>query len=223
MLTTLLLCALGLAGPTSAGDDPGEDPTEVLRADDRAFFRATRERGLEGWLAWFAADAVVFPPAGALAIGSDAVRKHYASLGGFPAKDFTWDPTEAGIAAGGDFGWTRGHWGSDASGKPVWAGEYLSVWRKEKDGAWKVVADCAYAPDFAAKLPGLTGPPVSSGSETECRFASAAGDLAATAGSWWTSDANGTEVGGKFLSVWRRNPDGSHERLWATGVLQTKR
>lgn len=221
MLTVALLAVL-CAAPGDAHTDP-DDPAEVVREADRAFFRATRARGLEGWLACFAADAVVFPPAGPLAIGSEAVRRHYASQNGFPAKDFLWEPEEAGLSAAGDLGWTRGRWGSDASGSPTWAGQYLSVWRREADGAWKVVADCGYAPDYATRLAGLVGAPMTSGSETETSFHSAAGDLSATAGHWWTSDADGTEVGGTFLSVWRRNADGSVERLFSTGQAQGKR
>ena len=202
---------------------PGEDPADVLRAADRSFCRATRERGREGWLAWFADDAVVFPPSGALAVGAAAVRRHYESQDGFPAAGFLWEPQEAGLATSGDLGWTRGRWGNDASGQALWSGQYLSVWRKQADGAWKVVADCTFAPDFAVLVGGLAGPPLTSGSESACVFASAAGDLAATAGSWWSSDAAGGEVGGKFLSVWRRLPDGTQERLLTTGIAQAQR
>jgi ketosteroid isomerase-like protein len=213
----LLACALALSALAVS------DPADVLRAADRAFFRATRERGLEGWLAAFADDAVVFPPAGPLAADAAARRKHYASQAGFPAKDFVWDPEDAGLAVSADFGWTRGRWGSDASGQAVWAGQYLSVWRKEASGVWKVVADCTYDADFATRCAGLAGAPMASGSEAESTFRSAAGDLTAVAGTWWMSDAEGGEVGGKFLALWRRRDDGTQERLYLTGLAQAKR
>jgi len=199
------------------------DPADVLREADRAFLRATRERGLEGWLAAFAEDAVVFPPAGALACTPEARRKHYAGLAGFPAKDFLWDPEDAGLAQSADLGWTRGRWGSDASGVPVWSGQYLSIWRKDASGAWKVVADCTFDPGFATQCSGLGGPPAASGSEAESTFRSSAGDLGAVAGSWWMSDAEGAEVGGKYLALWRKKTDGSQERLFLTGLAQAKR
>jgi len=225
MRAFLVLLLSSLIGIGSLGAAPGgaEDPADVLREADRAFFRATRERGLEGWLSWFAGDAVVFPPAGALAVGSAALRAHYTGLGGFPAKDFLWDPEEAGITAARDFGWTIGRWGSDASGKPSWAGRYMTVWRKEQDGSWKVVADCGYAPDFAAKLGGLAGAPATFGRETEQTVRSAHGELSATMGACWAADPSGGEAGGKFLSVWRKNADGSHELVKETGIVQAKR
>lgn len=219
MLDTLLLVALPLVLPVSAP----QDPADVLRAADRDFLQATRERGREGWLAWFAEDAVVFPPSGGLALGAAAVRRHYESQDGFPLKGFVWEPEEAGLASSGDLGWTRGRWGNDANGTPTWTGQYLSVWRKQPDGAWRVVADCGYVPEFATRVAGLEGPPVASGSESERLFRSVAGDLAATAGSWWARDAADTEVGGTFLSLWRRHADGTQERLFTTGIAQARR
>lgn len=215
LLCLALLCA-------SFGPRAG-DPADVLRAADRAFFQATRERGLEGWLSWFAPDAVVFPPSGALAVGSAEVRRHYASQPGFPPKGFVWEPEAAGLSGAGDLGWTTGRWGNDASGSASWAGKYLTVWRKEADGSWKAVADCALDPLFASRLPGLSGPPQTLGRESEHTFRSAAGDLGATLGSWWANDADGGESGGKFLSLWRKLPDGTHELVVETGILQAKR
>jgi len=220
MKTALLVTLLALG---ALGHVPAGDPADVLRAADRAFFTATRERGLEGWLSWFAADAIVFPPEGPLAVGSASVRSHYASQPGFPRKGFVWEPESAGISAAGDFGWTTGRWGSDAGGTASWAGKYLTVWRKDADGAWKAVADCALDPAYAARLPGLSAPPQTLGRESEHAFRSAAGDVSATLGSWWANDASGGEAGGKFLSVWRRNADGSHELVAETGILQAKR
>src|SRR5688572_2410448 len=100
-----------------AGTAMHEDAADVLRTADRAFFQDTRAKGLEGWLAWFAEDAVVFPPAGPLAAGGAAIRRHYESEGGFPPKGFLWEPEAASIATTGDLGWTIGRWGNDASGK----------------------------------------------------------------------------------------------------------
>lgn len=214
---------LCLALLCSSGGRPVGDPADVLRDADRAFCQATRERGLEGWLSWFASDAVVFPPSGPLAVGSAEVRRHYASQNGFPPKGFVWEPESAEISAAGNFGWTSGRWGNDASGTASWAGKYLSVWRKEADGAWKAVADCALDPGYAGRLPGLSGPPQTLGRESEHAFHSAAGDMAATMGSWWANDADGNEAGGKFLSLWRKQADGTHELVTETGILQVIR
>ena len=219
-MKTALCLALALLPESSVAAD---DPAEVLKAADRAFFQDTRKNGLEGWLGGFAEDAVVLPPNGPLVVGIGEIRSYYEGQGGFPPAGFAWEPETASISSAGDFGWTTGHWGSDASGKATWSGKYLSVWRKEPDGSWKVVADCPYDPGYDKRLTGLTGPPRSYSRESERQFRSSGGDLEATMGSWWAIDENSKECGGKFLTMWRRHADNSLQLMADTGLLQAVR
>jgi len=219
-MSTALLLALPLLQAAAARSG---DPADALRAADRAFFQDTRKKGLEGWLGWFAEDAVVVRPNGPLAVGSEAIREHYGGQASFPPKGFLWEPSQATISSAGDFGWTIGNWGSDASGAAVWSGKYLTVWRKEPDGTWKVVTDCPYDPGYDKRLPGLTSPPRLLSRESERQFRSSAGDIEVSAGSWWAlDDANG-ECGGKFVEVWRRHADQSLQQMADTGILQAHR
>ena len=63
------------------------------------------------------------------------------------AKDYqlTWTPTDAMMGPSGDMGYTWGHFegrSKDANGNPVLtSGRYMTVWRKGRDGNWKVVLD----------------------------------------------------------------------------------
>src|SRR6185436_8339829 len=125
MRTALALALATLALPPAPV--VSQAPGDVLRDADRAFFRDTRKNGLEGWLGWFAEDAVVFPPNGALVVGSEAIRRHYEGLASFPPAGFVWEPDVASISAAGDYGWTIGKWGNDSSGTPVWSGKYITV------------------------------------------------------------------------------------------------
>ncbi len=61
----------------------------------------------------------------------------------------SWEPKKAEVAKSGELGWT---WGTfelhtkDAEGKPVVRyGKYVNIWRKQKDGAWKVILDMGNA------------------------------------------------------------------------------
>jgi ketosteroid isomerase-like protein len=49
------------------------------------------------------------------------------------------------MSASGDMGYTFGTFvfkGQDKAGKPFTSsGKYASIWRKQKDGSWKVVMD----------------------------------------------------------------------------------
>ena len=136
----LLLPTLGSA--VHAGEDL--DGAQALLAADRAFGRAAAERGLEGWLSFFAQDATIFPPRRAIVTGLEAIRNHYGETG-FTPEGLTWEPVSAEVAASGDLGFSYGTWsfeGPGADGQTGRAtGKYLTVWRRQADGSWKVIAD----------------------------------------------------------------------------------
>ena len=137
---TLVLVSL-LAQTTRGG---GSVDKGALMAADLAFAKATVEKGLEGWLSWFAPDAKIFPPGEAVIEGLDAIKAYYAKTG-FDPKPLTWKPAIADLAASGDLGYTVGYasWpGTDEKGQKVTrVSKYLTVWKKQADGSWKVAAD----------------------------------------------------------------------------------
>ena len=57
----------------------------------------------------------------------------------------TWQPTMAFASAAGDLGYTLGTWQSthynEAGKGQVTTGKYVTIWRKQADGSWKVVFD----------------------------------------------------------------------------------
>jgi ketosteroid isomerase-like protein len=57
----------------------------------------------------------------------------------------SWTPIKAEMAASGDLGYTYGNYVyvmKDKEGKLVTRrGKYASIWKKQKDGSWKVVVD----------------------------------------------------------------------------------
>ena len=111
---------------------------------DEQFCRDFAARGVEGWLAHFADDAIVFAPRGPIVTGKAAARAHYekAFAGGGSLR---WKPAGGFVAAGGDLGYTYGTWesaGKGPDGKQVKrTGKYFSTWKLQKDGGWKIVAD----------------------------------------------------------------------------------
>ncbi len=55
----------------------------------------------------------------------------------------SWEPGYADIAASGDLGYTTGPWEirRTPSEAPSGCGHYVTVWRKQRDGKWKVAID----------------------------------------------------------------------------------
>lgn len=85
--------------------------------------------------------------------GPDAVR---AAIAPALSDDgsLTWDPERGELAASGDLGFTVGRFESrppEAAGADVAStGQYVTIWRKDASGAWKVLLDIG-APDPAGQ------------------------------------------------------------------------
>ncbi len=124
--------------------DPTAKPGKVLLFDLEArFARDVLERGGAGFASWFADDGVALGNGQPPAIGRVAIAK---SANWDPkAYQLTWTPTDAQMGPSGDMGYTWGHFeghSKDAAGNPVTTtGRYLTIWRKQPDGSWKVVLD----------------------------------------------------------------------------------
>jgi ketosteroid isomerase-like protein len=136
-------------------------PGKMLLFDLEArFAKDVLERGGAGFADWFADDGVALGNGAAPLIGKVAIAK---SANWLP-KDYqlTWTPTDAMMGPSGDMGYTWGHYegrSKDANGNPVLtSGRYITMWRKQPDGTWKVVLDAGANEPLGAgeccKLPG---------------------------------------------------------------------
>ena len=119
-------------------------PGKMLLFDLEArFARDVAGAGRGGVCRWFADDGVALGNGTAPLIGKVAIAKS----ANWSPKDYqlTWTPTDAMMGPSGDMGYTWGHYeghSKDANGNPVpTSGRYITMWRKEPDGSWKVVLD----------------------------------------------------------------------------------
>ena len=151
MNKTLLLSALVLVlTATAAVQRPVS--SDVLLEADRAFSAAVAEGGADAWAAWFAADGAMVQEGVGEVRGRATIREFMAALDD-PGVSLQWEPDRADIARSGDLGWTTGHYVSAsvaADGTPRRAeGIYVSIWRRQADGGWKVVMDLGNPTDPA--------------------------------------------------------------------------
>lgn len=151
-----LLAALALAACSPAPELP--DPAALrasLIAADEAFAAATAEKGLEGWLAAYDSAGIQMEPDVPFTPGIPAIRAAMAPAFADPTFRLTWQPTMAFASAAGDLGYTLGTWQSrhynDAGEGQVTTGKYVTIWRRQADGSWKVVFDGGN-PDSAPRL-----------------------------------------------------------------------
>ncbi|MBS1806538.1 MAG: nuclear transport factor 2 family protein [Acidobacteria bacterium] len=140
--------------------DPLTKPGKVLLFDLEArFAKDTKDRGGAGFASWFAEDGVALGNGQPPVIGRVAIEK--SANWTAQAYQLTWTPTDAQMGPSGDMGYTWGHFegrSKDSNGNPVLtSGRYMTIWRKQGDGSWKVVLDAGANEPAAAgdccKLP----------------------------------------------------------------------
>lgn len=124
---------------------------------ERAFAEACTRKGIrDSFLEYFADDAMAFNPAPVSA--KDRLRSRPARP--FSEAELRWEPRLGDVAASGELGWLTGpstfidHTSKDARPQP---GNYLSVWRREADGSWRVFIDVgSQPPNPVSFAPGFT-------------------------------------------------------------------
>jgi len=146
------LLSPGTAAPGVSAEVPNPladttvKPGKALLFDLEArFAKATAEGGGKAFATWFAEDGVSMGNGEPPTHGRDAIAKQTTWL----PKDYQllWTPTDAVMGPAGDMGYTWGHYEGRSKDKDgnakVTTGRYLTIWRKEPDGSWKVMLDAS--------------------------------------------------------------------------------
>ncbi len=118
------------------------DPLEAARVmleNEGKFVAMGLEQGTRAAsLAFFADDGIIFEP------GPLNAKKTWTTRSDEGGPSAKWQPVFAAIARSCDLGITTGpsEWRKQKDDeKPIGYGQYISVWKKQKDGTWKVVLD----------------------------------------------------------------------------------
>ena len=119
------------------------DPFELIEAD-RAFNDAVAAGGSQAWGAWFAEDGAMIQEGVGEIRGREQIQNAAVFLDD-PAISLSWEPLRADISRSGDLGWTTGRFTLEMT-TPTGSmsqneGLYVSIWRRQADGTWKVVMD----------------------------------------------------------------------------------
>jgi ketosteroid isomerase-like protein len=137
--------AIALKGPArvAAGDLPkpeiASEKTSLLLAE-RTLDAATRRQGASGIGQFLADDAQLLRARRPAVAGKAAVQAALAA----DKAPIGWEPAGSGVSRSGDLGYIFGTAKERESGPAspwVKTGNYLRVWRKGADGAWKVAFD----------------------------------------------------------------------------------
>jgi uncharacterized protein (TIGR02246 family) len=146
LLAAVLL--LSLQSSRGAQQQPDRAPVSArereIRALESAMATAAAEKGAEGYMSFYAEDAVELPNGAQMLLGKESIGQTMTFLNDKNNR-LTWSPVHVDVSESGDLGYTFGNYefrsiGKD--GKPaVEHGKYTTIWKKQKDGRWKVVLD----------------------------------------------------------------------------------
>jgi ketosteroid isomerase-like protein len=79
--------------------------------------------------------------------GRDAVMKDWSDFFSPDGPTLSWTPTKGEVVGAGDLGYTTGRSIFRSKGPNGQVaerhGEYLTVWKKQRDGTWQVIFDTA--------------------------------------------------------------------------------
>ena len=138
-------------GADEARSAVDEEELRTLEAElieaDRQFADAVRRNGLAGWITSFAPTGRMISE-GRSHIGPEGIRRVMLPVFADSTFSLTWDPNYAEVSASGDMGYTVGRYAARSSPDGdtlVDSGTYLTVWRRQDDGTWKVKADIGNA------------------------------------------------------------------------------
>lgn len=164
-----------------------EQEREALLQLEREWSQSTGD--VDKFVSYYSPDAKFYASGMPLITGVDAIKEAYGQLSAMPGFSLQLTPAEADVSSSGDLGYVTGSFAlttNDSAGKPaVEHGKYITVYRKQADGQWKVIRDIfnsdAPPPDSsqhvmvgnAATLSWQDGPP---GLPAGAKFAVLAGD-----------------------------------------------
>jgi len=151
LLALLIILVARSAGICQDGMSPA---LASLVEAERAFARASVEKGVrESFFEFFADDGIYFVPHPTRT--REAILKQPAPATKAGAT-LNWRPVYADVSQAGDLGYTTGPWtwtDQSEQKRPSRYGFYFSIWKKQSDGAWKVVVDCGITtPDHSTQV-----------------------------------------------------------------------
>jgi hypothetical protein len=113
----------------------------MLEDADRAFAKASAARGADAWAAIFEARGSLYRDGDGLLTGPDVIRTAMART--LARVHLAWEPTAGRLAFTNDIGITVGKYTATDpdTARVTGRGSYITVWRRQRDGSWKILFD----------------------------------------------------------------------------------
>lgn len=133
----LLLCALVASALAQKNDERDANLRSLVEAE-RGFARASIDKGTRAaFIENLADDSILFRPRPVA--GKKWMEERKATPG-----VLTWQPIFADVSSAGEMGYTTGPWeyrAKNLGDEPVAHGQFVSIWKRQANGTWKVAVD----------------------------------------------------------------------------------
>ena len=141
--TFLVVVVVSVSGQQTS--DTRAKAEAAIRAADAAGLKAAQAKDAAGATANFADDASWLPPNAPIVQGKEAIRSAWAQFLSIPGLKIDWQITKVDVSQAGDMAYTLYKYDmtmAGPNGAPINdRGKDMSVWKKQSDGIWKMVAD----------------------------------------------------------------------------------
>ncbi len=150
VLATLALIMLGACDPRVSPARPDHHIGDTIREQERAFNAAVASKNATAAAAFYAPDAQMFNPGDAPARTSDAILAAYQGLLADPNGALTITNADVVIPSSGDYAISQGTFAISFTDpqrhrRVDMTGTYMTLWRHQDDGSWKIMRDIATA------------------------------------------------------------------------------
>ena len=136
ILFVIILCSSNFA------DEKETNSKEELTKTDKEFSDKSVKDGIaEAFIAYADDDVILMRDKQFPILGIKALKEYYSEIKRGNAR-LEWSPVKAEISKSGELGYTFGNWiYSTKDSKDTVYGNYVTIWKKQKDGSWKFILD----------------------------------------------------------------------------------
>lgn len=129
---------------TVMSDDRSADVAAIMKADS-AWDKTSEAKSAEGWLSYYADDAIMMPPGESVCKDKASRETSIKNMFAVPGMSLRFQTSKVEIAKAGDMGYAVGVYQynvKDPKGKDYHeTGKYCETWKKQADGNWKCIVD----------------------------------------------------------------------------------
>lgn len=136
---TILSCTSMTAETFQEKGQETKEEARLLKTDGEFAAASEAKSAAEAFAIYLADDAIQLADGSNPIVGKKAIVEALGS--GYILR---WQPKKAEVAQSGDLGWTWGTWELEtkvAGESVIRYGKYVNVWRKQRDGNWRVIVD----------------------------------------------------------------------------------